>query len=87
MYSLAPEHRAYTFGSGHYGTYYLRIRPAYALSDLAVDDPYYFDFHCFSQPAGNGITDLYAGTELIGVAWEGQNTYYRHFLTDVKHTV
>ena len=87
MYIIMPEHRDYTLGSGHFGTYYIRIRPQFALSALATDDPYEFDFFAFSQPAGDGITDLYAGETLIGAAWHGQNTYYRHFLTEIKHTV
>ena len=71
MFSLAPEAREYTLGNGHFGTYYIRIRPAYALSDVIVDDPYEFNFHAFSQPAGNGIADLYAGQTLVGAAWKG----------------
>ena len=87
MLSLHPESQQYALGDGHFGMYYVRIRPGYVLSDLVVSDPYEFDFHVFSQPSGNGLTDLYAGDSLIGVAWKGQNTYFRHFLTDINHTV
>jgi len=71
MYSLRPDSPGYTLAENHFGTYYIRIRPGYVLADLAVGDPYTFDFHVFSQPAGNGLTDLYAGDSLIGVAWNG----------------
>ena len=87
MYSIHPEVPGYTIAEGHWGNYYIRVRPGYILSDLIVNDPYEFDFHAFSQPAGNGLTDLYANDPKIGVAWGGQNTYYRHFLTDIEHTV
>ena len=87
MFSITPKQPHYTLAEGHRGTYYIRIRPNYSLSDVVVDDPYEFDFVVFSQPFGNGLTDLYAGQNLVGAAWRGQNTYYRHFLTDINHTV
>ena len=48
MFSLHPEQRGYTYGEGHFGTYFIRVRPGYILSDLIVDDPYEFHFHAFS---------------------------------------
>ena len=61
MYSIEPGQPSYTLADGHRGNYYIRIRPNYSLSDIVVDDPYEFDFVVFSQPFGNGLTDLYAG--------------------------
>ena len=61
MYTIEPYQSGYTLADGHRGTYYIRIRPKYSLSDVVVDDPYEFDFVVFSQPFGNGLTDLYAG--------------------------
>ena len=48
MFSLHPESVGYALGEGHFGTYYIRIRPGYTLSDLVVPDPYKFDFYAFS---------------------------------------
>ena len=87
MFSVHPDQVGYAYGRGHFGTYFIRVRPGYILSDLIVNDPYEFHFHAFSQPSGNGLTDLYANEQVVGVAFAGQNTYYRHFLTDINHTV
>ena len=82
MFALHPQDEGYSTSDGHFGTYYVRVRPSYNIADLLVDTPYSYFFRAFSQPAGDGLTDLYQNDELAGMAFEGQNTYYRHFLTD-----
>jgi len=71
MYIITPWHKDYTLGHGHLGTYYIRIRPRFALSSLVVNNPYETDFFAFSQPTGDGITDIYADQVLTGAAWRG----------------
>ena len=48
MYALRPWQDGYALGEGHSGTYFIRIRPDYTLSDFVVEDPYKFDFWAFS---------------------------------------
>ena len=88
MFSLAPQDAGYGKADGLFGTYYVRLRPAYELADLLVDTPYVYSFYAFSQPYGpQAITDLYPGETLMGMAWEDQAAYFRHFMTDISFTM
>lgn len=60
MFALQPTDAGYGDANGHFGSYYVRVRPSYNIADLLIDDPYSYFFRAFSQPAGDGQTDLYA---------------------------
>ena len=90
MFSLHPWNPGYNREEdGKFGTFYIRVRPDYNLADLVVDSKINFSylFRAFSQVSGNAVTDLYAGMNIAGVAYEGQSSTYRHFITDVNHTI
>lgn len=88
MLIVNPQEAAEKHSPGNFGTYYIRLRPGYVLSDLVVDDPYKFTFHAFSQPINDDqFTDLFADDQLIGAAWMNQSALYRHFVTDREQTV
>ena len=40
MFSLKPTDKGYSDAEGFFGTYYIRVRPAYNIADLLVDTPY-----------------------------------------------
>ena len=48
MLIVNPKETAEKHSPGNFGTYYIRLRPGYVLSDLVVDDPYKFKFYVFS---------------------------------------
>ena len=56
-----PSDEGYRTAEGFFGTYYIRVRPNYSMASLLIDDPYKYYFRAFSQPAGDGQTDLYPG--------------------------
>ena len=87
MLIVNPKETAEKHSPGNFGTYYIRLRPGYVLSDLVVDDPYKFKFYAFSQPVDGGFTDLFARDSLIGAAQKNQSAYYRHLITDREQTV
>ena len=70
MFSLQPSDKGYSDAEGYFGTYYIRVRPSYNIADPLVDTPYSYYFRAFSQPAGDGLTDLYHNQALAGVAYQ-----------------
>lgn len=68
MFSISPAEKGYSDANGYFGTYYIRVRPAYNIADLLVDTPYEYWFRAFSQPTGDGLTDLYHDSAVVGVA-------------------
>jgi len=70
MFSLKPTDAGFSDAEGYFGTYYIRVRPKYTLADLLVDTPYSYYFRAFSQPAGDGLTDLYQDDIVAGVAYK-----------------
>ena len=70
MFTLKPQDKGYMDANGFFGTYYIRVRPAYNIADLIVDNPYQYHFRAFSQPAGDGLTDLYQNEIVAGLAYK-----------------
>ena len=70
MFALQPNDKGYSDANGFFGTYYIRVRPSYTIADLIVDSPYQYYFRAFSQPSGNGLTDLYQDMVIPGVAYK-----------------
>lgn len=48
MFALHPWDAGYSTAEGHFGSYYVRVRPAYNIADLLVDTPYSYFFRAFS---------------------------------------
>ena len=66
-------------------TYYIRVRPDFALYDLISQREYIFDFLAFSQqntPINSGkFIDLQCNERQLGFANSSAN-FYRHYLID-----
>ena len=71
MFALQPWDDGYRSADGHFGTYYVRVRPKYTIADLLLDTPYSYYLRAFGQPAGNALTDLYQNDALAGLAFAG----------------
>ena len=86
----------YHTGEEHYhstgGSYYIRLRPDYALYDLLSAREYMFNMYTFSQPPANGSDTmvrngwdtLELGQNSIGYANNSDYQDYRYFLVDMK---
>jgi hypothetical protein len=77
----------------HYkeGSYYIRLRPDYALYDLISSREYMYNMYAFSQPPRNGSLLSRGGWETLElgknhVGYTNNSDYqdYRYFLVDMK---
>lgn len=65
----------------HYGrtdSYFMRVRPDYALYDLISQKQYIFNFYAFSQQQNNTWIDLQCNENITGFANQS-TTFYRHY--------